>query len=264
MGDAEQKLRVQMDSKQAIGVIGSAILFVGVFCPIVSLPIIGGMNYFQNGKGDGAIILILAVASLVLVLSRQYKFLWITGTCSLATMIYTFMAFQMKLSQASSQLQKDLSGNPFKGLADMAFHSVQLQWGWALLVVGAALIITCAMMKGAAETQLTSETHADMVTPEVGTKKCPACAETIRLEAKKCRFCGEVFQNSEGTTLESLQSEPLGECLNGKDEAHLMLECPNCQKRYQILKSKIPVNAKFAAHCSHCGTQFLAKYLTAG
>jgi hypothetical protein len=23
--------------------------------------------------------------------------------------------------------------------------------------------------------------------------KCPACAEIIRLDAKKCRFCGEIF-----------------------------------------------------------------------
>ena len=48
----------------------SIILFVGVFTPIVSFPIIGYMNYLQNGRGDGVIVLILAVISLVLVWAR--------------------------------------------------------------------------------------------------------------------------------------------------------------------------------------------------
>ncbi|MEA3359130.1 MAG: hypothetical protein U9R17_06975 [Thermodesulfobacteriota bacterium] len=29
------------------------------------------------------------------------------------------------------------------------------------------------------------------------TKKCPVCAETIKLEAIRCRFCGEKFDPNE-------------------------------------------------------------------
>ena len=41
----------------------------------------------------------------------------------------------------------ELADNPFRGLADMAISSVQLQWEWALLVVGAALLIISVALK---------------------------------------------------------------------------------------------------------------------
>ena len=41
------------DLRKIIGLSGAVILFVGVFCPIISMPIMGSMNYFQNGKADG-------------------------------------------------------------------------------------------------------------------------------------------------------------------------------------------------------------------
>jgi len=53
----------------------------------------------------------------------------------------------MKMSEANAQMETELADNPFRGLADMAMQSVQLQWGWALLVVGAALVIASAAMK---------------------------------------------------------------------------------------------------------------------
>jgi len=136
-----------MNTKQLLGLIGSVVLFIGVFAPIVSVPFMGNMNYFRNGKGDGTIVLILAVVSFVLVLARKYKGLWATGVGSLAVMAFTFINFQMTTSDTKAQMEKELAGNPFRGLADMAMESVQLQWGWATLVVGAALIIASAAIK---------------------------------------------------------------------------------------------------------------------
>ena len=136
-----------MNTKQIFGLIGSTVLFIGVFTPIVSVPIMGNMNYFQNGKGDGTLILILAAVSLVLVLTKKYKGLWFTGVGSLTVMAFTFINFQMKISEMKSQMESELAGNPFRGLADMAMQSVQLQWGWALLIVGAGLVIAGAAMK---------------------------------------------------------------------------------------------------------------------
>lgn len=136
-----------MTTKQMLGLSGSIILFIGVFTPIVSIPIIGNMNYFQNGKGDGTLILILAAISLVLVLTNKYKGLWLTGIGSFAVMAFTFINFQMSMADMKSQMESELAGNPFRGLADMAMQSVQLQWGWALLIVGAGLVVAGAAMK---------------------------------------------------------------------------------------------------------------------
>jgi len=137
-----------MNTKQILGLIGSIVLFIGVFTPIESVPIMGNMNYFPNGQGNaGTLILVLAVMSLVLVLTKTYEGLWFTGIGSLAVLAFTFINFQMKMANMKSQMESELAGNPFRGLADMAMQSVQLQWGWALLIVGAGLVIASAAMK---------------------------------------------------------------------------------------------------------------------
>lgn len=136
-----------MATKQNLGLIGSIVLFVGVFAPIVSVPLIGNMNYVQNGRGGGVFIMILAAISLILVLKKRYGGLWLTGIVSLVLMAFTFIRFQIKMSDAQKQMAADLAGNPFRGIADAAMQSVQLQWGWAVLVVGAGLLIASAAIK---------------------------------------------------------------------------------------------------------------------
>jgi hypothetical protein len=149
--DSSQQRNPDLDRivarKQMLGLIGSLVLFVGVFTPIISLPIVGTMNYFQNGKGDGVIVLALAIVSLILTLTKRYRGLWFTGIGSLAVMIFTFVNFQMRMSELQAQMESQLSGNPFRGLADMAMQSVQIQWGWAVLIVGAGLVIAAAAIK---------------------------------------------------------------------------------------------------------------------
>jgi hypothetical protein len=44
-------------------------------------------------------------------------------------------------------MQSDLAANPFGGIATAAMQSVQIQWGWAVLVVGAVLIIAAAAVR---------------------------------------------------------------------------------------------------------------------
>ena len=90
-----------MKKKQLLGLVGSIVLFIGVFMPAVSVPIMGNMNYLQNGEVDGTIVLLLAVVSLVLVLAKRYKGLWFTGLGSLGVLLFTFINFQLRKDRKS-------------------------------------------------------------------------------------------------------------------------------------------------------------------
>ena len=62
-------------------------------------------------------------------------------------LLYSFIIFQRKIAITKSEMEGELAGNPFMGLADAALESIQLQWGWALLVIGCALLIGSAFMQ---------------------------------------------------------------------------------------------------------------------
>lgn len=119
--------------------------------PLIKFPIVGDINYFNNGKGDGVIVLVLALISLACVILNRCKFLWFTGTGSFLMLFVTLFTFLNKMSQARADMEFQLSGNPFRGLADMAIQSIQLQWGWAMLVIGSSLLILSAAIKEQSE-----------------------------------------------------------------------------------------------------------------
>jgi hypothetical protein len=139
-----------MKIKQTLGFVGALILILGVFTPIMRVPLMGDLSYFDIGKGDGAILFALAVLSLVAVLLKKYVGLWFTGIGSFAVMLFTFTSFQSKMSQARALL----GGQTFEGFADVGFPNVdvaqyfQMQWGWAFLALGAGLVIASAAIRG--------------------------------------------------------------------------------------------------------------------
>ncbi|MHC0067539.1 type IV pilin-like G/H family protein [Nostoc sp. UIC 10890] len=129
---------------KTLGILGAIILFIGVFTPIVSVPIAGSFNYFYNGKGDGVILIGIAIISLIIALKEKFKLLWWTGIASLGVLLLGLINFQMRISQLKSQMEDELAGNMFKGIADVAAQSIQLQWGWVILIIGTGLILAAA------------------------------------------------------------------------------------------------------------------------
>lgn len=128
-----------------IGIIGSLVLLLGVFAPIIRLPMVGSLNYFRNGSGDGVILIVMAILSLFYIFKEQPAKLFWTGSASLVTLTFTFVYFNWKMYQMRSKMDEDLAGNPFRGLAELAQSSIQIEWGWIVLVLGAGLLLLSAL-----------------------------------------------------------------------------------------------------------------------
>lgn len=121
--------------------VGSGLLAVGLFLPIVTLPILGTVNLFGNGGNLNAIALLaLAVIAGGLALKeRPADVLW-PALAAAGILLYGFIRLQYAISQMRASLD-DLADNPFAGLVQGAMSSVQLQWGWLILAAGAGLMI---------------------------------------------------------------------------------------------------------------------------
>jgi hypothetical protein len=130
-----------MKDNKTLALIGAALLFVGAFMPIISVPIMGSMNYFQNGKGDGVVIVLLAAATAIFAGSGHVKHVLWTGLAAIVVLGFTFIRFHAKMNEARAELDAQMADNPFRGLADAAMNSIQLQWGWAVLLLGAGMAV---------------------------------------------------------------------------------------------------------------------------
>lgn len=134
-----------METKKLLGLSGAALLVLGAFMPIVSLPIIGSLNYLNNGQGDGIFVILLAIVAVALTLSGNYKFVWIPGAISAALILFTLIRLMQVVSEARANLESELAGNPFAGLAEGLLNTVQLQWGWVVLALGSILVIATSL-----------------------------------------------------------------------------------------------------------------------
>lgn len=132
--------------KLTLALAGTALLGVGVFLPIVSMPMVGSVNYFANGRGDGIVVIILAAGAAALALTKRFKLVTFVGLASLALVTFTLFRLISGLNSARAEMEKSLSGNPFKGLGDAFLSSIQVQWGWLPLVVGSFLVMAAGLI----------------------------------------------------------------------------------------------------------------------
>lgn len=104
------------------------------------------MNYLNNGRGDGLVTLAISISAFFFATQRKYHVIRKLGLTSTSMISMTFWHFQIIYGNAKKDLDTDLSGNPFRGLADLALESVQLEWAWFLLITGSLLLLAVPKM----------------------------------------------------------------------------------------------------------------------
>lgn len=129
---------------KVLGLVGSVLLLIGAFLPLLSLPLVGDINYVHDGRGDGIIIVLLAVISGVLTLKERCEVLALTSGVAGAVILFTFVNLQYKLSDSRREMMQGLADNPLRGVGEAMLGSVHLEWGWAVLVLGVLALATSA------------------------------------------------------------------------------------------------------------------------
>src|SRR5712692_5669757 len=190
-----------MESRQVVGLTGALVLFIGVFTPIVSVPTVGYINYFEYEKIDGVVILGLAVISFLLLLAKKYRGLWFTGMASMGVLLFTFINLQIKISGIKDKLGVELAGNRPHSIGEMATRSVQIEWGWPVLTIGAAFILWAAskfvsVAREAAYRRMPTRNPEPVSSdpgvedPSIFTYLCPKCHSFPRSDVVVCPKCG--------------------------------------------------------------------------
>jgi AAA+ superfamily predicted ATPase len=249
-----------MEPRQVVGLTGALLLFFGVFTPIVSFPTIGYINYFQNEKADGIVILILAVSSFLLLLAKRYRGLWFTGLPSFGVLLFTFVNLQIRISEIKEKFSGELTGNRSPGLVDWAIRSVQIQWGWPVLIIGAAFILWAAanrfvsIARGATY-RTTRIANQNPVSTDPGaddssiyTYMCPACHSFQKVDVAACPKCGGENPHLTRSFSHSASREDPDEYRGAIEELNGLIGLKTVKREIETLANLVRVQKMREAH----------------
>jgi hypothetical protein len=132
--------------KRLLVLIGAALLVVGVFLPIASVPPEGSLNLLLPGGslGDGIFILVLALIGAALALAGKTRHAIWPAVLSLAFLVWKYFQIKEAVDHAHAVIAEIGGGSE---LANSVSDSMQMNMlGWAVLAIGALVMIAGAAM----------------------------------------------------------------------------------------------------------------------
>ncbi|MBW4651662.1 MAG: type IV pilin-like G/H family protein [Kaiparowitsia implicata GSE-PSE-MK54-09C] len=138
---------ISLDVIQIMGFVGIVITILGIFSPVLTAPIVGTVNYLRNGAEEAIILIVLTALSTLLLARKHYSWLYGSSVWSFLLVGGTFWYYHSLISELKASTDRELAGNPFRGLADMAMAATGLSWGWFFLFLGTGLVVVVAYLR---------------------------------------------------------------------------------------------------------------------
>lgn len=135
------------NNRSMLGYAGLAGVLFSLFAPIASLPIVGSVTFFSEPLSGWCIALFAAIIIGALgALRNRRGLLLVASAITGAVALLYFVGFQYRIHEIKNNLHTSFAGNPFSGLAEAAVNSVRLDWGIAVLIIAALLLLAAALM----------------------------------------------------------------------------------------------------------------------
>jgi hypothetical protein len=116
---------------------GAVLLALGVFVPLVSAPYVGSVTFLTSGDSPRIIMFVAAIAAFVLALIGWTRHALWAGILGLAVIAYGYWRLQDKIAEIRDRFGDGLLGR----LVRRGTNLIELEWGWAVIVLGAMLIV---------------------------------------------------------------------------------------------------------------------------
>ncbi|MBL7893115.1 MAG: hypothetical protein JNL63_10825 [Bacteroidia bacterium] len=144
---------MKITKQQITGIVGADLLVIGLFLPVVNVPLMGDCNFFEVGNFNGLLdyslkgiaygIIGLGAASMLLSVLNYCRGLLITGLIAIGAFALTLKQF----NDLSANLHDDVATNFLMNITNTTVDESNLRWGWIILFAGAVVLIVTSFLR---------------------------------------------------------------------------------------------------------------------
>ena len=109
--------------------------------PFLGVRYFKDQTYWQLSQSGAIILIALAVVSIVIALFRKFGLLYLTGGGALGLLVYAIQQVETRKAGMLADVTQSLSGSPLKGLGTGFVKSLDYRYGWAVMLLGAVILI---------------------------------------------------------------------------------------------------------------------------